>query len=350
MIAARLGHGGGLPVSDLVLVTGASGFLGKHLVKDALARGYRVRGAVRRPEAEKEVRAAIGDAGERLEFIRADLMSDDGWDAAVRDCRYVVHTGTLVTLAHPRDPDAFVPVARDGTPRVLRVAAKAGVERAVLTSACLAIWGGQRPDANRIWTEADWTNTESRDVLPYPRSKTIAERAAWQFIESEGSGMSLAVMNPSTIFGPPLDADVSISGNAIRLMLQGKYPLAPHWGSEMVDVRDVSEAHLTAMESKAAGGERFICSGGALTLIEVARLLAEELPRYRSKLPKITMPNALTRVLSHFDDGLRSIVADLGPIKHVSNAKAASVLNMRFRPAQDAVTAMATALVSFGAI
>ena len=231
---------------DLVLVTGASGFIAKHVIKGALARGYRVRGSLRRPAFEGAVRAAVGETGDRLSFVTADLLSDDGWSDAVAGCRYVLHLASVFPLVPPKDRNALVPVARDGALRVLGAAAAAGVERTVLTSSCVAVWSGHKPDAARIFTEADWSLVDSPDTNGYALSKTLAERAAWDFAAGLSGGMTFATINPSFVLGPALDQYVEASGGLVLAVLRGKYPLVPNYGIEMVDVRDVAEAHLRA--------------------------------------------------------------------------------------------------------
>jgi dihydroflavonol-4-reductase len=330
---------------DLVVVTGASGFIAKHVIKGALARGYRVRGTLRRPESENEVRAAVGESGSRLSFVGADLLSDGGWPEALAGCRYLLHLASPFPLIAPAERYALVPPARDGTLRVLRAAAAAGVEGAVLTSSCVAVWAGHRPDANRVFTEADWTETNVRHTDSYSLSKTLAEKAAWDFIAAEGKGPALATVNPSFVAGPPLDGNVEASAQLILLFLRGAYPFVPNYGFEFVDVRDVAEAHLLAMEKPEAAGKRFIVSGGPLMLREIAEILGREFPDYKKKMPRAVMPDLATRLVALFDRGLRQLVPDLGPPKRVSTERAREVLGLRFRPAEEAAIAMARSLI-----
>jgi dihydroflavonol-4-reductase len=342
-----MGDAGGS--GDLVLVTGARGFIAKHVIREALARGYRVRGTIRRPEAETEVRAAVGEPGPRLSFIHAELLADEGWAAAVQGCRYVLHLASAFPLVAPVERDALVPVARDGTLRVLRAAANAGVERTVLTSSCAAIWAGHPPDGARVLTEADWALTDSPRIDSYSRSKALAERAAWNFMSGTSTGMSLVAINPSYVMGPPLDRGVQTSADLVLAMLRGRYPLVPNWGVEIVDVRDVAAAHLAAL-GPAAAGRRFIVSDEALMLRDMARILAREFPQFRKKLPKGSLPDFAMRLLGRFDQGARQIVPDLGPPKRTSSQAAREVLGIQCRPAEEALVAMARGVIELGMV
>jgi len=333
-----------LASNDLVLVTGASGFVAKHAIKAALAHGFRVRGSLRRPAVEAEVRKAVGEPGDRLAFATADLLSDAGWAAAVAGCRYVLHVASPFPLVSPKDRMALVPVARDGALRVVKAAADAGVERTVMTSSCVAVWSGQKPDANRVFTEADWSDVDSPHTHGYALSKTLAERAAWDFVAGQ-TRMTFATINPPFIMGPALDHDVEASGQTILNFLRGRYPLIPNYGIEMVDVRDVAEAHVRALERPSAAGHRLIGSGGPMHFADIGPLLAREFPAFKRKMPKAILPDFLARLAAMFDPGVRSIAPDIGPIKRVSTKTAREILEMTFRPAEEAVVAMARSLI-----
>ncbi|HEX7085112.1 MAG TPA: aldehyde reductase [Vicinamibacterales bacterium] len=343
-----MGDAGGS--GDLVLVTGARGFIAKHVIREALARGYRVRGTIRRPEAEAEVRAAVGEPGPRLSFVHAELLADEGWAEAVQGCRYVLHVASAFPLVAPVERDALVPVARDGTLRVLRAAADTGVERTVLTSSCAAIWAGHPPDPTRVLTEADWAITDSPRTDSYSRSKALAERAAWNFLHGTPTSMSLVSINPSFVMGPPLDRGVQSSADLVLMFLRGRYPLVPNWGVEIADVRDVAAAHLAALETPAAAGRRFIVSDGPLMLADMARILGREFPQFRKKMPKGSLPDFVTRLLGRIDSGVRQLVPDLGPPKRTSSQAAREVLGIRCRPAEEALIAMARRVIELGMV
>jgi dihydroflavonol-4-reductase len=329
--------------NDLVLVTGASGFIAKHVIKQALAAGYRVRGTLRDMTREAAVRAAVGETSDRLTFVKGDLLSNDGWEGATAGCRYLLHIASVFPLVPPKDPDALVPVARDGALRVLRAAAAAGVERAVITSSIVAIVSGHKPSATRVHTEADWSIVEASNS--YGRSKTMAEQAAREFINSEGRGMSLVSVNPAFVMGPVLDNEAETSAEFILLFLRGKYPFVPNFGIEVVDVRCVAAAHVAAMGKPEAAGRRYILSGGPIHLREIARVIGENFPTYRNRMPRGSLPDALTRLLGVFDPAVRSIVPDLGPVKRVSSKAAQEELGIGFRTPQEAVIAMTKSVI-----
>ncbi|MBM3490296.1 MAG: NAD-dependent epimerase/dehydratase family protein [Alphaproteobacteria bacterium] len=335
---------------ERVLVTGAGGFIAKHCVGELLRQGYRVRGTLRRPQAGAEVAAAVGvaDPG-RLDFVMADLTADAGWDEAMRDCAYLMHVASPFPLGVPRSRQALLPAARDGTRRVLAAAARAGVRRTVLTSSIVAIYAVERP-AGHVYAEQDWSDTDRPTLPPYPLSKTLAERAAWEFAGADRSGMQLAVINPGFVLGPALDRDVGTSAEVIRLFLSSGYPAVPRLGYPVVDVRDLAIAHVAALQQAEAAGERFICTAETLWLIDFSRILMTEFPRLRRKLPKFELPDFAVRLAAVFDRRLRATLSDLGQSRRVSSAKAERLLGVRFRPAREAVVAMARSLIELGLV
>ena len=261
----------------LVLVTGGTGFVGSHCVASLLRSGYSVRTTVRTLDKAAKVRAAMQragiDAGDRLTFAAADLMQDAGWDDAVRGCTYVLHVASPLPVGHPKDENEVIAPAREGTLRVLRAARDAGVKRVVLTSSFAAIGYGH-DHMTRPFTESDWTDPRAKGLSAYVKSKAIAERAAWDFIEREGGALELTAMNPVAIFGPLLNEEVSSSINMISMQLAGKIPFAPQISFGTVDVRDVAELHVQAMTNPAAAGERFLLvSGESISMLEMAKML-----------------------------------------------------------------------------
>lgn len=321
-----------------VLVTGGSGFLGGWCVVELLRRGHEVRTTVRDLGRESEVRAAVAsqvDAGERLSFHAADLREDAGWAEAVAGCDHVLHVASPFPPVQPKDPDELIVPAREGTLRVLRAALDAGVERVVVTSSVAAIAGAARPGAGPL-TEADWTDPDKPGLSPYVRSKTIAERAAWDLVDERGARERLAVINPGAILGPVLSDDHSFSLQVVARLLEGM-PGIPRIGFSFVDVRDVADLHLLAMTAPEAGGERFVAAGPFFWASEVAAILRDGLGEGASRVPKRSLPDWLVRIAARFDPGIRSIVNQLGVRLEYSSEKSEARLGWRPRPAEEMI-------------
>jgi len=248
-------------MTSTVLVSGATGFVGLHTVIQLLQNGHTVRGTLRSPKRETEVRESVArhvDAGDRLSLHQCDLLSDDGWDEAISGCDYVLHVASPFIIGAPKHEDELIIPARDGALRVLKAAAKAGVKRTVMTSSVAAVSAGHDRDTTHIFTEDDWSNTDSSEIGAYEKSKTIAERAAWDFVKSDGAGMELAVINPGAILGPILNADSGTSGEIVRQLMVRAMPACPRVGFSCVDVRDVAGAHLAAMTTPDAAGKIYL--------------------------------------------------------------------------------------------
>jgi dihydroflavonol-4-reductase len=282
-----------------ILVTGASGYLGTQLIAALLRAGQGpVRAQVRSAAKEDGLRSAVrrggavhgstGDAG--LEVVTADLMSDDGWKAAMAGVEEVYHVASPIPPAQPDDPDELIVPAREGTRRVLRAARDAGVRRVVLTSSFVAI--GYTPKPGGEFTEEDWTDPDMPGLAPYPRSKTIAERAAWEFMGSEGGDLELTVVNPTFILGPPLTAETGSSMYLIKAMFNGQMSVAPRHRFGIVDVRDAADAHIRAMAAPAAAGKRFIAVSDhpPMTYLEFADLLRQRFGPLAAKAPTEQAP------------------------------------------------------------
>ena len=260
-----------------VVVTGGSGFIGSHCILQLLAAGHKVRTTVRSLKRESDVRAMLkqggADPGNQLSFSVADLESDAGWPEAVAGSDYVLHVASPFPQGVPKDENELIIPARDGALRVLRASRDAAVKRVVLTSSFAAIGYGHPHQANPF-DETTWTNVNGEGVLPYVKSKTIAERAAWDFIAKEGRGLELSVVNPVGVFGPVLAADYSTSILIVQKFLDGALPGSPRLNFGVVDVRDVADLHLRAMTQPAAKGERFLALGGDfMSLQQIAEIL-----------------------------------------------------------------------------
>ncbi len=329
-----------------VLVTGGSGFLGSWCAIDLLRRGYAVRATVRDISREAALRAAIArevEAGDRLSVVSADLREADGWERAVEGCDYVLHVASPFPATQPRDADELIVPAREGTLRVLKASFDAGVERVVVTSSIAAITGGLEPGSSPL-TEGDWSDPDNPRLTPYAKSKTLAERAAWDFVGERGETEKLAVINPGAILGPVLSDDHSSSIGIIERLLGGM-PGVPRIGFNTVDVRDVADLQFRAMSAPEAAGERFIAAESFQWMADVAEVLREHLGETAAKVPTRTVPNLLVRAMALFDPSVRSVVGQLGRRMETSSDKAKTLLGWSPRPSEDTILDCARSLI-----
>jgi nucleoside-diphosphate-sugar epimerase len=333
-----------------VLVTGGTGFVGAHCLIQLLARGHEARTTVRNLARESDVRAMLrqggaGEVGERLTLFRADLNADAGWAEAVAGCDYVLHVASPFPSTVPKDENELIAPARDGALRVLRAARNAGVRRVVLTSSFAAIGYGAK-DRTTAFTEADWTNLEDPSVQPYQKSKTIAERAAWDFIAREGGGLEFATVNPVGVFGPVLGPDYSTSIVLVKRLLDGSLPGCPDIWFGGVDVRDVADLHLKAMADPAARGERFLATAGDFVSVrQIAQILKDGAGTAARKVSTRRLPSWLMRLIGLFDPQVRGVLPELGEHKNASSEKARRLLGWAPRSPADSILATARSLL-----
>jgi dihydroflavonol-4-reductase len=281
--------------------------------------------------------------------MAADLSSDDGWPDAVAGCTYVLHVASPFPPAQPKDPDELIVPARDGALRVLKAALEAGAERIVLTSSVASVRNGGPPLNGSTYTEDDWTDGNNTSLTPYTRSKTIAERAAWDLVKEQGAEQRLAVVNPGAIIGPVLSDDRSFSLELIERLMKGAMPALPKLGFSLVDVRDVAALELLAMTSPEAGGKRFIATDQFLWMGEIADVLRERLGDDASKVPTRTAPNLLIKAVGIFDSSVRSFTGDLGKRTEFSNQRARD-LGWSPRPVDDSIAETARSLAEHGVL
>jgi dihydroflavonol-4-reductase len=339
---------------ELVLVTGGSGFIGAHCILQLLGAGYQVRTTVRNLRREAEVRNVLkrqgADAGERLSFAAADLMKDEGWAEAAAGCAYVLHVASPFPAGVPKHEDELIIPAREGALRLLRAAKSAGVKRVVLTSSFAAIGYGHGP-RQTPFTERDWTDPDSADVRAYVKSKTLAERAAWDFISREGGALELSVLNPVGVFGPVLGADYSTSILVVQKLLDGALPGSPNFGLNIVDVRDVADLHIRAMTNPAAKDERFLAvAGDFMWMREVAALLRARLGEKAKRVPTGGLPDWLVRIAALADPSVGQIIPELNKFRPCSNEKARTLLGWAPRSNEDAIMATAESLIRLGLV
>ncbi|HUS96619.1 MAG TPA: aldehyde reductase [Hyphomicrobiaceae bacterium] len=334
-----------------VLVTGASGFIAKHCIVQLLETGLEVRATLRSPGAASSVVDAVArglggkrEVAERVSFVEADLNRDDGWVEAAEGCSYVLHLASPFPLVDPRNRDELIAPARDGALRVLKAARNAGVRRVVLTSSMAAVCYGAGDPPDRAMTEDDWTDPDRPGLTAYLASKTIAERAAWDWLAAEGGGLELAVINPGLVLGPALDRDLSSSLDVIRIYAAGEYPAIPRVSYPISDVRDVARMHIVAMSHPQAAGKRWNCAEGTLAVSELLKIVGEALPDTKRKLPTIQAPDFVIRGLALFDRSARSLLPDLGRRNRLDNARARAELGMTFHSPREAVEAAAHSL------
>jgi nucleoside-diphosphate-sugar epimerase len=335
-----------------VLVTGGSGFIGSHCILQLLATGHIVRTTVRNLAREADVCAMLKqggvEPGSRLSFFAADLQADAGWTNAAAGCDYVLHVASPFPSQVPKNEDELIAPAREGALHVLRAARAARVKRVVLTSSFAAIGYGHPPQP-APFDETSWTNPDSEAVTAYVKSKTLAERAAWDFIAKEGGGLELAVVNPVGVFGPVLGPDYSTSILLVQRLMDGAMPGCPKLCFGAVDVRDVADLHLRAMTDPAAKSERFLAvSGDFISMLEVGKILRNRLGRQARKVPTRELPNWLVRVASLRDPTVKQILPELGKHRNATNAKARRVLGWTPHTREDAIIATAESLAQLG--
>lgn len=338
-----------MPVT--VLVTGGTGFIASWAIVELLKRGCTVRTTIRSLDKERQVRAKVASGvvpGNHLIFFPADLTSDAGWDAAVSGCDYVLHVAAPVGVNAPRNPDDLIIPTRDGALRVLRAACRANVRRVVLTSAIEAC----RPpmtSPDSVSDETQWTDVNDAGLGPYRLAKTLAERAAWDFMAGQSGPTTLTTILPSAVTGPVLSTDNLHSLQLVQRMLNGSLPRYPRLGFCIADVRDVMDLHIRAMTAPQAAGERFIAASDWMWMVDVAHVLRSELGASAQKVPTRPMPDVVLRIVAMFQRPIRFVVPLLGR-KHVfTAAKAKSMLGWEPRPAATTIIESARSVIAIGA-
>lgn len=336
-----------------VFLTGASGFIAKHIVLRLLNAGYHVRGSVRSlsrgDEVRDAVRAHLDDAeklDERLSFVALDLGSDDGWDGVMDGCSALLHTASPFPLEQPENEDDIIRPAVDGTVRALKAAAAAGIDRVVLTSSAVAVMYGPLAAGKSAYDESDWSEDYFPTQNAYGRSKTRAEKAAWAFAANDAQMMKLTTINPVLVTGPALDGNIGSSLEIIERVFSGADPMQPRFGIPLVDVRDVADMHVKALSTPASEGQRVLASDSFLWMADIAKLIKAAYPD-RSIKTRVA-PDFLLKILAMFDPTIKSILPTLGVEQSVSNARAKALFAMDFIPAKDSILASCESLVAHG--
>jgi dihydroflavonol-4-reductase len=332
-----------------VLVTGGSGYIAGFLIRQLVAEGWTVHTTVRDLAREATVRRLLAIDDSRLRFFAADLNADAGWAEAAAGCSHVAHLASPVPAGVPKHPDELIVPARDGALRALRAAKAAGVTRFVMTSSVAAIAYGRGRGVHHF-TEADWTRLDQPGLRPYVRSKTIAERAARDWVASEGGAMEFCSINPSVVLGPVWSADYSASVVIVRKLLDGSVRACPNFGFGVVDVRDVADLHVRALTAPNMAGERFIASGRFMTMREVADVLRHGLGAQAKRVTTRDAPDWLVRIAARFNPVARAVLPELGSVRHQDASHAKAVLGWATRPVEESILDTARSLLALGIV
>ncbi len=336
----------------VVLVSGASGYIAGFAIKQLLSQGWSVRGTIRSLARADEVRATL--AAPDLQLFAADLTSDAGWTEAATGADLMLHLASPIPMAEPKNPDDLIIPARDGALRALKAARDAGVKRVVMTSSTAAICYGAERGNDKIFTEADWSNIDAAESYAYIKSKTIAERAARDFIAREGGALEFCTINPSAVLGPVLGPgpnwDFSASLEVVKKLLDGALPGLPRLGFPIVDVRDLADLHLRAMTAPNMHGERFLGSGEFLWLKDIAEILKYRLGAQARRVPTRGLPDWLLKISARFDPTVRMVTPELGRRRQCDAGHAKAALGWQTRPAAESIVDCAQSLIANGLV
>ncbi len=333
---------------DTVVLTGVTGYVAKHIALKLLAAGYAVCGTLRDMTRADEVRAALAphlDEGalSRLRFVQLDLLHDDGWVEAMEGASAIIHTASPFPGAQPSEETLLVRTAVEGTQRALAAAKAAGINRAIVTSASAAMIDIYK---RGLMDETDWCRLDDPEILPFTKSKTLAERAAWDFALQ--NDMALTVLNPGLILGPPLDRHYGTSVGIVARVLRGTDWMLPFVGFTCVDVRDLAEAHLRALQRPETAKRRFPCVAGTISVPEMGVVLKKAYPS--RKIATRVAPAFMVRLIAVFDPEMRSLVSRIGRLYQVSNLRARKELDMRFISPEGSLRATAEWLIANGEV
>ncbi len=340
---------------ETVLVTGGTGFVGMQIILQLLQKGYKVRTTIRNSKSIDKIKETLKSNGitsfDQLSFIEAELTADANWEDAMKDCQYVLSVASPVFFDKPKNEEEAIRPAIEGNLRILKFAKQSGVKRVVMTSNFGAVGFTQR-DKSRETTEEDWTNTNANGLSLYEKSKTLAEKAAWDFIKNKGEGLEFATINPVAILGPSLDSHISGSFILLEILLNGKLKAIPHLPLNVVDVRDVADLHIRAMENPNANGERFIASAnGQISLKEMAELIRNTRPEVAKKVPERNLPDWALKIASVVNEQANESLFMSKMNRNVSNNKAKSILDWKpIAPQEETILASIDSMIKYNLI
>lgn len=336
-------------MADCVLVSGGSGYIAGFLIRQLVTEGWMVHTTVRSLDKEATVRRLLAVDNSRLKFFAADLNADAGWAEAMVGCGFVAHLASPLPGGVPKDADELIVPARDGALRALRAAKAAGVKRFVMTSSVAAVSYG-RGRGVHTFTEADWTQLDKPGLSPYIQSKTIAERAARDWVAKEGAGIEFCSINPSVVLGPVWSRDYSASVIIVKKLLDGSMGGCPDIGFGVVDVRDVADLHVRALKAPGMAGERFIASGRFMKLREIADVLRAELGPQARKVTTHNLPDWMVHVAALVNPLAKAAAGELGSVRHQDASHAKAVLGWATRPVQQSIVDTARCLIDLGIV
>lgn len=342
----------GIKVTDKVLVTGFSGFIGANISRKLLDKGYNLRGAVRNLDKANKIVDALSASGcdtSNIELVEVELGSDAGWSDAVKDCRYIQHTASPLPNEPPTDREALVPEARAGAQRVLENGYSAGVEKIVMTSSIAAMTGRSHKEKVLTLNEDSWSDPEWKYMTSYPISKTRAEISAWAYTEAQGLKSKLTTICPGLVFGPDTFGNAGASLGLLKSLMIGNLAYLPKVGIPLIDVRDCASIHVSAMTSEQAGGRRLLATGETLWFKDIANILRNEFKELK-KIPKSEMPNFLFKVIAMFDDRVKILVQDLGKFYDTDSIYVNNMTKVIPRPAKQAIIDGAHSLIANGSV
>ena len=340
-------------MTDKVLLTGVSGWIAKHTAIELLNKGYEVLGTVRNNNLIDQTRQTIGKYApiEKLSFVELDLLKDEGWNEAAKGCKYIFHIASPFPIKVSRNREVLLPVAVDGTIRVLNAGLNAGVEQIIKTSSIVAMF--RKPNRTNPYTfgENDWTDENwTEGVNDYFLSKTKAEKAAWELMESKGLKNKLTTICPGGVFGDALDKKGGTSIEYVRQFMAGKFPGAPKFAVLISDVRDIAKAHVACIGNTKVGGRRLIVGKEVKKLVELSKLMAEAMPEYARKLPKKELPNFMVKLISYIDSSAKTMIPDLGIMMQTDPTYAEKLLGFEFKAAKDCMAENAKSVVRLGLV
>ena len=330
-----------------VFVSGGSGYIALHCIARLIQKGYFVKTSIRSLSRKQEVIDSISkvvDCDGKLEFCQLDLLKDDGWNDALDECEYVLHTASPVSLLLSNNPDDLIKPAVNGLERCLNSAVKNNIKRFVMTSSFSAIGAGSK---EKELDDTNWTDINNPNISPYDISKTKAEMFLWEYVSKLDKSKNIEVcsINPVIVVGPSLSKDVGVSNTVVKKLLDGSSPMVPKFGVNLVDVKDVADMHIEAMINPKAAGKRFLLSSESLWFTEVSNIL--RLNNF-NKAPKFTAPNFLVKILAIFDKELKIVLFYLGFKNTLYSNNAKKILNWKPKKVDQALIDTAKQLYELG--